>query len=120
MTFKWFNPTEGMPKISIAKYGLTLHKKALLALKNPIYVKLGIDKNNRLIAIKRFDNSDDETINLKHHKQSYARINNKDFINLIESTFNLDLGKETISYNAICENNTLIINLGDDRNENSY
>jgi hypothetical protein len=99
--FNWYSKENGPAIISVAYYGITFNKAAVDLLNNPKYIKLGIDKNNKLIAVKPLEkNSEDSFIFSEKRNEKYGsvRINNKGFIKLIKSTYSQYDLSETIQF----------------------
>lgn len=85
--FEWFDKKVGAPMISVAKYGLTFNKGAVIKMNRPEYVMLGFDKTNLTIGIKVCDETEEMKMEFaSRERQGYVRINSKQFVKYIESS----------------------------------
>jgi hypothetical protein len=100
----------GVANISVTLYesNITLNKSVCSYFENVNYVLLGLDKENRLLAIKPVTKeSIDLGIYSKLHLhkislgKSYGRISNKNFMKEVADEFKLDYTKDSgIKYDA--------------------
>lgn len=83
--FTWFNARYGIPKISVASYGLTFSKAAIDQMGVPEYVLLGYNGETNQIAVRSCSSDDERGIDFaKRERQGNIRINNKELIAFIE------------------------------------
>ena len=67
--FIWYSPEDGIPKISIAKYGITLSKNTYILMGKPDYIKLGYNSKDNIICLKICDKNDINSIKIKEKKK---------------------------------------------------
>ena len=92
MNYIWYNPTIGSPFVSIATYGITFSSGAIEEMGSPQYVKLGLDADKKVLAIKPCDANDSKKIEFINKKRNgYVRISNKDFIRFLQSKMPNDI-----------------------------
>ena len=51
LEFEWFNPAVGTPIVAVGEYGLGFNKAAIEALGTPAKVRVGFNKEKRIIAV---------------------------------------------------------------------
>lgn len=114
--FEWFDVQVGTPIVSVANYGLTFSRSAVLKMGTPEYVMLGFDKTNKIIAIKVCDDTERMKISFaSKERNGNVRISNKDFVRYIAS--NIDdastFDKNAIRYTGLWdeENKLMIVDL---------
>lgn len=84
--FEWFDKKVGAPIVSVARYGLTFNKGAVLKMNKPEFVVLGFDKINQLIGIQVCNEDNDMKMEFSsRERQGYVRINNKQFVKYVAS-----------------------------------
>ncbi len=84
--FEWYNPSIGTPMISLAGYGITFSRSAVNTMRTPAYVKLGFDKQRKLVGIMVCGKEDKNKFEFANReKNNNVRINSRDFIRLISS-----------------------------------
>jgi len=82
--FEWFNPMVGTPMVSFAEYGLGFNRAAIEALGNPAKVRLGFDKESRIIGIMPATEDDlTAVVFASKERNGYVRISSKDFTRFI-------------------------------------
>lgn len=99
LEFEWYNPDLGPPIISIAEYGLTFNKSAINKLGNPEAIKIGFDKKNLVIAVKKAQKEEENSFEFaKRINRGYIRINNKGFVKLIRAYCDRYDFKQTVRF----------------------
>ncbi len=121
MSIFWYSKTDKTCYATIYSSNITLNKSSLELINNAYKVKLGLDKEKKLIIISPLTkeqcdlNTIDETylFNITFHS-SYARIASTDFILFLSNEFNLDLNKKPKKFLASYDKKlqALIIDLG--------
>lgn len=82
--FEWFNAMLGTPMVSIAEYGVGFNRAAIEALGNPVKVRLGFDKENRVIGVMPTTEDDlSAVVFAGKERNGYVRISSKDFTRFI-------------------------------------
>ena len=83
--FEPFQMTVGEPSISITPNGVTFSKAAIIKLGKPEYVKLLIQYDKKLLAVKRStDDEEDAIAFLSPRKKTVSvRWNNRDLLNTL-------------------------------------
>lgn len=121
MNFKWVKNDIATPTVTIYDSNLTLNKIACEEFNEVRYVLLGLDEENRQLAIKPIT-KDEIDLNIypssQLHKisigKSYGRISNKPFIKSLSELYGLNFEKANgIKFNAQFDskNNFLVVQL---------
>ena len=94
--FEVVNLTLGSPYISITKNGLTFNKASIVKLGKPAYVKLLMNKSDKMIAVQSCNDLDENATAFYKPKKSgliTVRWNNGELINTISRLMNWNLNK---------------------------
>lgn len=93
--FKKVNLTSGLPYVSITDNGITFSKSAVIKMGKPSYVELLMNEDDKQIAIKVCDKSEEDSIQfLRNAKTVNVRWNNKDFLNTLSKMMDWKLKEE--------------------------
>lgn len=114
MEIIWFDPNIGTPIVSVANYGITFSKSAVLTMGRPKYVKLGFDPNTKSIAAMVCGEGDDLKIPfIEKERNGYVRVNSKDFIRSVASKIDYQFDSNAIRFVGDWneESKMMIINL---------
>lgn len=113
MDIKWYQPSLGVPTVTIASYGISFNKAAIAELNDSPYIRLGYVKKERLIVVQALDEKQEEALTFSERKRDgYIRINNKDLVKFITRYFDINL-ERAIRIDAFWDDelNVLIIDL---------
>lgn len=84
MAIEWFNPSLGTPTVTIAEYGVGFNKAAIEALGNPKKIKMGFDKEDKVVVVIPTQEDDASAITFaSKERNGYIRISSKDFARFI-------------------------------------
>ena len=86
--FDWYSKDLGAPLVSIAKYGITFSKAAVEKMGNPPAIKLGFDRENKIIGVKLLEEEGKDGFSFAKKEREdygYVRINNKGFIKVLRA-----------------------------------
>lgn len=106
----WFSPDLGAPLVSIANYGLTFNKAAVVKMKKPEAIKIGIERDKNLIAVKAVSKNDNYAIKFAERENNgYVRINSKALIRLLRANFDYEFDKTVRFIGHMDEDNGLFL-----------
>lgn len=90
--FKKVNLTTGLPYMSVTDNGMTFSKSAVIKMNKPSYVELLLNEDDKQLAIRACDKSEEGSIAFaKSAKSTNVRMNNKDFLNTLSRMMGWDL-----------------------------
>lgn len=90
--FKKISLTTGLPYMSVTGNGITFSKNAVIKMGKPSHVELLMNEEDKQIAIRVCDKSDEEAIQfVKNTKNINVRWNNKDFLNTLSKLMDWNL-----------------------------
>jgi len=94
--FDWSEPSNAGVFITIASYGISFNKKAIETLGTPNYVKIGYNRESKVIGVVPVNEKDESNalyVFKGKIKNSYVRISNSEFIANIAADSGIDIEK---------------------------
>lgn len=87
---QWFDPSLGMPVVSVSATGLTFNRAAVASLGHPRYVEVGVDARSRAVVVRKAEEAEGGAAPARGlpfcrpgRESSFVRVASKDLLRFI-------------------------------------